>query len=64
MMLAVMSLAASCAGTNSGDFCGVASPGYLASDAVADFIHENDPQHEKWLIAHNSFGEDKCGWKF
>jgi hypothetical protein len=48
----------------SGDFCGVASPGYLATDQVADYIHENDPQHEKWLIGINRFGEEKCGWKF
>jgi hypothetical protein len=62
MRLAAMSFVGSCAVT-SGDFCGVASPGYLATDQVADYI-ENDPQHEKWLIGINRFGEEKCGWKF
>ena len=64
MLIGVMSLAASCAETNSGDFCGVMSPGYLSTDAVADYIHDNDPEHEEWLIAVNRFGEDKCGWEF
>jgi hypothetical protein len=63
VLLGVTLLAASCVQT-SGSFCTVASPGYLASDDVADYLHENDPRHEAWLIGINRFGEDHCGWEF
>ena len=60
-MLVAMSLVASCVET-SGSFCTVASPGYLASDQMADLIHEHDPPPEAWLIGINRFGEEHCGW--
>ena len=58
MLLAVMSLAAGCA--RPGDFCDVSSPALLASDAVADYIHGNDPALEKWIIIHNRFWIAHC----
>jgi len=62
MLIAAMSLAASCA--SPGDFCDVSSPAYIGSDAVADYIHSNDPALEEFLIVHNRTGEAMCAWKF
>ena len=64
MLIAVSSLAASCASPVSGNFCDVSEPAYIASDAVADYIHANDPALESFIIRHNRFGEESCNWSF
>ena len=61
MLLAVMNLAAGCV-SPPGDFCDVSSPAYLATDAVADFIHSNDPALEEWILIHNRYGAKTCEW--
>jgi len=60
MLLAAMSLVAGC--VSPGDFCDVSSPAYLATDAVADYIHSNDPELEEWVLIHNRYGVKSCGW--
>ncbi len=47
-----------------GDFCDVARPLPYVSNAVADFLAENDPTHVERDSAHNIYGERKCNWKF
>lgn len=68
-VLAVTLLVAGCGGLRlemgtTGDFCDVARPLPYASDAVADFLAENDPTHVERDSALNIYGERKCNWKF
>ncbi len=68
-LLVVTLLAAGCGGLSlkigtTGDFCDVARPLPYVSNAVADFLAENDPTHVERDSAHNIYGERKCNWKF
>ncbi len=68
-LLAVTLLAAGCGGLRlemgtTGDFCDVARPLSYASDAVADFLAENDPRHADRVSSQNIYGVRKCNWNF
>ena len=68
-VISVALLAAGCGGLKlemgtTGNFCDVARPLPYASDAVADFLAENDPTHVERDSANNIYGERKCNWKF
>lgn len=60
MLLALLNFVAGCA--SPGDFCDVSSPAYLGTDAVAVYIHDNDPAFEEWILEHNLYGAASCGW--
>ena len=47
-----------------GDFCDINRPLPYVSDAVADFLAENDPTHVERDSAVNIYGERHCNWTF
>ena len=66
-LLAVMLLAGSCATTPTAvvdSFCLTNSPLMPKDRTVSDYISDNDPRLAEGLIAHNLYGEERCGWKF
>lgn len=49
-------------GCSLSEFCAVAKPDVYASEAVVDFLIENDPDHLRQDLAENEYGRQACGW--
>ena len=44
------------------NFCDIAEPDVYASEDVARFMVQNDPDHVRNDLAENAYGKENCGW--
>ena len=53
-------LLSGCSPPPAGNFCDIAKPDFYSTEAVANYMVENDPVHVRNDIAENTYGAENC----